>query len=452
MLAFAKSDLKGGNLYILSVEGSGDHKPTEIFRTELQVSAPRFSPDGKYLSYSVTDKANKSEIYVRAVDAAQTGGPWKISDGSSGPAFWRADGKELAYTGPDRSVMVATVATTPSFTFTKPKPLFRPAGAVPDRIAWISRDAERFVALPQPRTQSLNQITIFDRQGKPVQTVGEPGMYSQPAFSPDGKQLSVVRNDLNTGHEDIWTIDVASGKRTRITDDAFSRAGPQWSRDGKHILYASGRNGDWGIYRRAADGSGKEELLFQYTPGAFLGYNDISPDGKYVIAESGGVILAVPLTGKDALARQAVEYLREEFSDGVGRLSPDGGLMAYRSDELQAERGEIFVRPFNSDGTSGSQKWQVSKTGAAAMVHWRADGKELFYRRLDLETNDLTVMAVDVATTPQFKCGAPKALFKLPGPIQGNLGNVSPDGQRFVFAVNVPETTASASGTAATAR
>jgi hypothetical protein len=33
--------------------------------------------------------------------------------------------------------------------------------------------------------------------------------------------------------------------------------------------------------------------------------------------------------------------------------------------------------------------------------------------------------------------GTPKLLFRLPGPLGGNLGNISRDGQRFVFAVNV---------------
>jgi len=54
------------------------------------------------------------------------------------------------------------------------------------------------------------------------------------------------------------------------------------------------------------------------------------------------------------------------------------------------------------------------------------------------ESNELLLMSVDVATTPTFTASTPKVLFKLPGPLGGNLGNISRDGQRFVFAVNVP--------------
>jgi hypothetical protein len=67
---------------------------------------------------------------------------------------------------------------------------------------------------------------------------------------------------------------------------------------------------------------------------------------------------------------------------------------------------------------------------------WRQDGKE----RYDL-TPDWEAMAVDVTTTPTFQAGTPRLLFKLPGPLLGNpwqWKNVSRDGQRFVFAINVP--------------
>ena len=97
------------------------------------------------------------------------------------------------------------------------------------------------------------------------------------------------------------------------------------------------------------------------------------------------------------------------------------------------------MRPFDSSKNApGAGKWQVSKDGVLAMVHWRADGKEIFFRGLNLESNELKVMSVDVTTGPTFSAAAPKLLFKLPGPLGGNLGNISRDGQRFVFAVNVP--------------
>ena len=57
---------------------------------------------------------------------------------------------------------------------------------------------------------------------------------------------------------------------------------------------------------------------------------------------------------------------------------------------------------------------------------------------MDLDSNDLRVMSVDVTTTPAFRAGTPRLLFKLPEPLGGNLGNISRDGQQFFFAINVP--------------
>ena len=181
--------------------------------------------------------------------------------------------------------------------------------------------------------------------------------------------------------------------------------------------------------------------MYRYTPGAFLAVTDISPDGRFMVCDSGGVILVVPLTG-DRASRKEIEYLRDEFTDNVGRLSPDGKFMAFRSDEARPERGEVYVRPFDASRSQpGEGKWQVSKDGVLAMLHWRVDGKEIFFRGLNLDSNDLRVMSADVTTTPTFRASPAKLLFTLPGPLGGNLGNVSRDGQQFVFAVNVSATT-----------
>jgi hypothetical protein len=83
---------------------------------------------------------------------------------------------------------------------------------------------------------------------------------------------------------------------------------------------------------------------------------------------------------------------------------------------------------------------QVSKD-AVGMIGWRGDGREMYFLEQDPQNSDVHVMAAEVATTPAFQAGAPKLLFKLAGPLPGNSlqwKSASRDGQRFVFAVNVP--------------
>src|SRR5271165_6434934 len=456
-LSFAISDIKGGSLYILPIEGGPDRKPVEIFHSDLRVFWPRFSPDGRYVSYVVLDKGDRREVFVRPSDPAVHEGPWQISDGSFRSAYWVHGGKELYYVGRDRSIMAAEVSTSPSFSFRKPSMVFRQQVAVPDELMYISRDGERFLVLPPALGQQLQQISIFNREGKVVKKVGDPALYSNPAFSPDGHRLLVIKNEIKTGQQDLWVLDIETAKATRITDDTRFKATPLWSPDGKYIFYTALLDGDWPVYRKPADGTGNEEALFRYTPGAFVALSDISPDEKFLVCDSGNVILLVPLTASDPAARKPIDYLRDEFDDEAGRLSPDGRFIAYRSDEVKPEHFEVYVRPFDAaKPVAEDKKWRVSTDGVfgsqpfqgpVTMLHWRNDGKEIFFRAQELDSNDLVMMASDVETSPAFRAAAPKMLFRLPGPIDGNVGAVSRDGQRFVLAINVPaDKTAQAAG------
>jgi Tol biopolymer transport system component len=249
----------------------------------------------------------------------------------------------------------------------------------------------------------------------------------------------VLKTSLENGSENIWIHDIAAGSGTPLTNDREQKDPPMWSADGHRIYYVSFRESYSGIYRRASDGTGSEELLFRYTPGAGLTLTDISPDETFLVGESGGVLLLIPMAGTDPSARKAIEFSRSEFQEDAGRLSPDGRFLAYRSDENDPGKREVYVRPFDPSSKASTQKWQISKNGADAMLHWRRDGQEFFYRDfVSPGTSDLGVMAVDVSIALTFQAGTPKLLFKIPGPLKENFGNISRDGMRFVFAVNVP--------------
>jgi hypothetical protein len=246
---------------------------------------------------------------------------------------------------------------------------------------------------------------------------------------------------------------MATGNSTRITSNQTLRQEqawtPVWSPDGSQVAYGSRRGSFTSIYRKAWDGTGNEEQLFQYTPGAGMVLTDWSADGKFLTFHDGclGVLHVVPLSGdQKPLERKAIEWLRDEYNVAQARFSPDSGFMAYlsnefkTSEEIESEIFEVYVRPFEASkpdvSAGGAKPVQVSTAGALGMIFWRQDGKELYYL-----TPDWEVMAVDVTTTPTFQAGPPRLLFKLPGPLVGNpqqWRNVSRDGQRFAFAINVP--------------
>ena len=442
-LSFFATDLGGGVLYALPLDVAGERKPVEIFRAKSQLQGGRLSPDRRFVAY-VSNESGKNEVYVRTFDpaagsgSASAAGPWRVSEqGALGMTSWRPDGKEFYYLAADRSLMAVEVSTAPALKFGTPKVMFRPpdALAVDPGAASFSRDGERVViAVPPPQ---VRQLTLFDRQGKVVKTVGEPGQYVQPQLSPDGSRVAVMRTDPKTSNVDIWTYDVATGKGYAVTNDTPPENAPVWSADGNHVLYVSTRESYAGIYRKAWDGTGEEELLFRYTPGAGMVLTDSSPDGKFLTFYT-GVLVLVPLRPNEkALDLKAIDWLRDEFDEIGGRFSPDGRFMAYLSNESDPRLLDINVRPFDAskpDAPGPGPAVQVSRNGVAAgMINWRQDGKEMYFL-----TRDWEVMAVDVTTTPVLQAGTPRLLFKLPGPLVGNSPqwkNVSGDGQRFLFAM-----------------
>jgi Tol biopolymer transport system component len=440
-LTYFSSDLSGGAIFAVPLTGTGQRQSIEIFRSKFQVTGPRLSPDDRFAAY-ISNESGKNELYVRpfnptaAPGTASSAGPWKISEqGAQGMAFWRRDGKELTFLGPDRGIMVVSVTTSPDFEFGKPKLLFRPSESTPvaPGTASVNRDVDRFViAVPPPQ---LRQLTVLDRQGKVVGTIGQPGVFGQVRLSPDGKRLAAVRNDPETGNNDIWVFDVATGKGTAITNDNQPDNSPVWSPDGKHVAYVSFKDSYNSIYRKAADGTGEAELLFRYTPGAGVPLTDWSPDGKFLTFFTGALLIVPLRAGENALDRKAVEWLREDYDAVVGRFSPDGRFLAFFSNEADVLKMQLYVRPFdaNKPDAPAGPAVQVTNTkgGVGGFPSWRQDGKEMYFMNLDRE-----VLAVDVTSTPKFQVGTPKVLFKVSDPLAGAPA-ISTDGERFILAMPI---------------
>jgi Tol biopolymer transport system component len=447
-LSYFTTDLSGGILYLLPLEGSGERKPVEAFRSTSTVQGARLSPNSRFLSY-MSNQSGRPEMYVRPVDPSGqgtlSGGPWQVStDGGLGMGFWREDGKQFYYLAADRGFMAVDVSTSDVFEFSKPKLLFRLPDALGVSVgtASISRDGERFV-VAAPEKPRLQQITVFDRQGKILKKVGDPGNYGQANLSPDGAHVVAMRNDSKTSQLDIWTYDVATGKGYPITNDTENQNAPIWSPDGKQVAYVSTtQRGMPSIYRKAWDGSGNAEQLFTYTPGAGMVLTDWSPDGKFMAFWT-QVLVVVPLQGQSAAERKGIEWLREAYNVLHGRFSPDMRHIAYITDQEENGKLQLYVRPFDAAKPENPPPGEIVQVSAdtMGMIGWRGDGKEMYFLQPDPKNADVHVMAVDVTTAPAFKAGAPRLLFKLQGPLAGNSlqwKSASSDGQRFAFAVNVP--------------
>jgi Tol biopolymer transport system component len=445
-IVFSATDLSGGTVYALPMNGEGERVPIKIFSSGSQLWGSSVSRDGRFLSYT-SDESGRKEVYIRPFEvSASTAEPTLVSDrgGDAMVSGWRADGGEIFYTAADGGVMAVEVTTGANLAVGTPTLLFGLSEAVEilPTTTNVSRDGER-VVIAVPNTPTLQQITIFDREGTIQARVGPLGRYRNASLSPDGSKVAVHRIARETGDREIWTFDVDTGAGTPITSDDYWQETPLWSPDGNYLAYASVHGFFDGIYRKAADGTGDEEQWFQYTPGADLELTDWSADGRFIAFHDGcwGVLYVVAAGGGvNGAQPEAIEWLRDEYHVAQARFSPDSRFIAYLSDEIEVDVFRVYVDRFDAsqpdDGRGSAPPVLVSPLPARGMISWRRDGRELYYM-----TPDWEVMALEVTTDPVFQAGTPERLFTLPGPLSGNPmvgSNVRSDGQRFVFAIDVP--------------
>ena len=99
-----------------------------------------------------------------------------------------------------------------------------------------------------------------------------PGINGAPAWSPDGRQLAVVLS--KGGNAKIYTVDLSSGSMKQMTFGSAIDTEPRYSPDGRSMLFTSGRGGAPQIYRLSlADGAisrvsydGNYNARASYTP------------------------------------------------------------------------------------------------------------------------------------------------------------------------------------------
>ncbi len=253
-----------------------------------------------------------------------------------------------------------------------------------------------------------NTLVWVDRDGNEELVDAEPQPYRGIALSPDGGRAVLQVNDQD--NVDLVSYDLTRDTPTRFTFDPALDQFPLWTQDGRHVVFASTRDGTFNLYRKAADGTGQVERLT--TSDNAQAPIAVSPDGRTLLfaelrAQTGIDIGTLSLDGDD----QAVTWLLEDETDQAHtHVSPDGRWIAHTSDE--SGRREVYVRPFPNvnDG-----RWQISRDGGFA-PRWGPDSRELFFQSSDGPGTPVRLMVVENDTEPAFRPGVPRPLFE--GPYQ----------------------------------
>ncbi len=281
------------------------------------------------------------------------------------------------------------------------------------------------------KASSARTMALFDAGGKPMGTVGDPAAYFYPRFSPDGRRLAYSLIDPHTGKADIWTIDLASNSRTRLTVDPGRSMFPVWSHDGNRLAFASSRPGRTQVFIKQSNGMGTEEKLGGAS-GMSTNPSDWTPDGSAVIARQ-----RVETTGKWRLVIMPADgsepkVLLENPAASVseGRLSPDGHWLAYHCNE--SGKDEVYVSPYPQP----VGRLQISTAGGRD-PRWRGDGKELYY-----VAQDGKVMAAELKQPGgSLQVSSLRALFSTRISTINDTFDVTADGKKFVVSTIATEET-----------
>lgn len=67
-----------------------------------------------------------------------------------------------------------------------------------------------------------------------------------PAWSPDGTQVAF--SSARTGNWELFVIDIATGRETRLTNELALDLAPTWSPDGRELAFLSNRGGAWAVH------------------------------------------------------------------------------------------------------------------------------------------------------------------------------------------------------------
>jgi len=376
---------------------------------------PEFLPDGRHFLYNAIRAAEEPMLYVRKLDSGEETALFETAS-----RVLYAPPGYLLYVRED--TLVAQPFDVDALELTgEAVPVAEGLGMDAVGLAHFSASLDGTLTYRAGETRT-RQLVWVDREGEELGTVGEAGEFGDVWPSPDGSRLAFDMPEEGSGSYDLWIRDLERGVTSRFTFDAGNDSTPVWSPDGRTIVFTSDRGGAPGdLYRKLASGTGEEEVLLATEEEKYA--CDWSRDGRFLVFHSRGRetqwdIWALPLEDEG----DPFPVVKTRFRELAPSLSPDGTLIAYVSNE--SGQDEVYVQEFPEPRS----KWQVS-TGGGRDPHWRADGREIFYRSFDAR-----LMSVPVESREPFAAGAPAALFqaRLQPAVVRSLYRPSDDGQRFL--------------------
>ena len=441
----------------VSADGGTPERIAAVSDESELVRDPQMLPDGRTVLFSVakladdiSDRWEKADIVVQTIPSGER-------------RIVLHGGSETRYVPTGHLLYVAggTLMAVP-FDASRQRVLAAPVGVLEGIRRGLSGDIAQFSVSDTGTLVYLagtagsaaarrNRLVIVNMSGATTPLQTPEGPYKFPRFSPDGARLTL---DTDDGKEtNVWVYELSGATAMRRLTFGGRNRHPIWSRDGQWITFQSDRDGDLGLFRQRADGTGAAERLTKADRATAHVPQSWSADGGQLLftVNTGGVLEAWngpqnPGSRSVLMLLSMRERKVESFGDVQTRdravnaeFSPDGAWVAYNS---ESNPSVVYAQPFPLTGAV----YQVSKDDDGHHPWWSHDGRELFY-----VPGPDGLVRVSVSTRPSVSFGSPVALPRaglFESPVTSRSIDMSPDGQRLIGVVAAGQV-ASGSATAA---
>lgn len=216
------------------------------------------------------------------------------------------------------------------------------------------------------RSRNWDLFTVDVASGTVTRLTETRENEQHPHWSPDGQSILFTGGDV-LSNVDVWSMKADGSERTRLTEHAERDAFPRWAPDGASIAFVSQREGDVSIWLMDVDGGNKRKLVQGRQP-------SWSPDGRRIVFTSSAFEGNDEIYIIDADGSNMRRLTDNKRIDWFPSLSPDGLLLAMASERFGGQ--EILLA---GGDFSRQVRVTVAENSFEVSPVWSPDGRGLAY-------------------------------------------------------------------------